>query len=60
MSDEVLLVLLLIPMVLALAFGIWIGLGYPGLFDRYERTGKVSRRTPFEQLMDWIVRRFDL
>lgn len=59
MSDLTLLILLLIPAVLALAFGIWAGLGYPGLYDRYEATGRAPRRTPFEMLIDWLVRRWD-
>lgn len=59
MSDTVLVVLVVAGMVLALAFGIWAGLGYPGLYDRYEPTGKASRLSPFEQLMDWLVRRWD-
>lgn len=60
MSDEALLTVLLVPMALALAFGVWAGLGYPGLYGRYERTGKAPRKTPFEMLMDWLVRKFDL
>lgn len=44
MSDGVLLIVLLVPMALALLFGIWAGLGYPGLYDRYERTGRAPRR----------------
>lgn len=59
MSDLALLVLLVAPMVLALGFGIWAGLGYPGLYGRYEKTGKAPRRTPFEMLMDWIVSLWD-
>lgn len=34
MSGALLLVLLVVPMVGALALGVWIGLGYPGLHDR--------------------------
>lgn len=59
-SDEALLVVLLVPMVLALGFGIWAGLGYPGLYGTYEGTGKAPRKTPFEMFMDWLVRKFDL
>ncbi|MFQ5678083.1 MAG: hypothetical protein ACE5HP_01330 [Gemmatimonadota bacterium] len=60
MSDRTLLVLLGVGMVLALGFGIWAGLGYPGLYGRYESTGKrAPRRTPVEMLMDWVVRRLD-
>lgn len=59
-GDEILLVFLLAGMVLALAFGLWAGLGYPGLYGKYESTGtKAPRRTPFEMLMDWVVRRLD-
>ncbi|MGH7540466.1 MAG: hypothetical protein ACRELC_05665, partial [Gemmatimonadota bacterium] len=48
MSDGTLLVILLIPMALALAFGIWAGLGYPGRFDKYEATGRAPRnRSPW-------------
>lgn len=60
MSDRTLLWLLLLGMVLALGYGIWAGLGYPGLYEKYESTGtKAPRRTPFELLMDWIVERLD-
>lgn len=56
MSDQILLVLLVAGMVLALALGIWIGLGYPGLFEKHESTGaKAPRRTPFEMLVDWML-----
>lgn len=56
MSDQTLLILLVAGMVLALGLGIWIGLGYPGLYDKYETTGaRAPRRTPFEMLMDWIL-----
>lgn len=44
MSDTALLLVLLVPMGLAFVFGIWAGLGYPGLYDRYERTGRAPRR----------------
>lgn len=59
MSDELLLVILVGLMVLSLAFGVWVGLGYPGLYDRYEKTGRAPRRTPFEMMMDWLLRKFD-
>lgn len=59
MSDQILLIILLIPMVLAFGFGIWAGLGYPGLYEKYETTGRAPRRTPFEMLMDWVVERWD-
>jgi hypothetical protein len=57
-SDRDLLVLLLVLAGLALGLGVWIGLGYPGLYDRYASTGRVSRQPPFEQLLDWIVGKF--
>ena len=59
MSDQVLLPILIALAVIAFAVGIWVGLGYPGLYDKYEQTGKAPRVTPFEMLMDWVVRRFD-
>ena len=59
MSDQTLLTVLIVLAVLAFAVGIWVALGYPGLYDKYESTGKAPRVTPFEMLMDWIVRRFD-
>lgn len=43
MSDAALLLVLLVPLGLAFAFGIWAGLGYPGRYDRYERTGRAPR-----------------
>lgn len=59
MSDTILLVILIIPLVLSLALGIWIGLGYPGLYGKYEKTGKAPRKTPFEMMVDWIMKRLD-
>lgn len=59
MSDRTLLTVLIVLAVLSFAVGIWVGLGYPGLYDKYESTGKAPRVTPFEMLMDWIVRRLD-
>jgi len=59
MSDTVLLLLIVVPMFLALGFGVWVGLGYPGLYDRYEKTGHTSRKTPFEMLVDWFVGKLD-
>jgi hypothetical protein len=58
MSDLTLLILIIAGGVLALALGIWIGLGYPGLYEKYESTGKVPRMSPFEMLADWIYGRF--
>ena len=60
MSDQVLFWILVAGMVAALALGIWVGLGYPGLYEKYESTGtKAPRRSPFEMLVDWLVERFD-
>lgn len=58
MSDLTLLILIVGGAVLAFAIGIWIGLGYPGLYDKYESTGKAPRMSPFEMLVDWIWRKF--
>lgn len=58
MSDLTLLILIIVGGVLAFALGIWIGLGYPGLYERYESTGKVPRMSPFEMLADWIYEKF--
>lgn len=52
MSDGTLLLILSIPAGLAFGFGIWAGLGYPGLYDKYERTGRAPRQSP----LSWIVR----
>lgn len=52
MSDATLLLILSIPAVLAFAFGVWAGLGYPGLYDKYERTGKAPRESPLR----WLLR----
>ncbi len=52
MSDQTLLMLLVFPAVLAFAFGIWAGLGYPGMYDKYEKTGKAPRESP----LLWLVR----
>ena len=54
MSDSTLLVLIVAGAILAFALGIWIGLGYPGLYGKYQATGKAPRTTPFEMLVDWI------
>lgn len=59
MSGTLLLVLLVAPLVGALALGVWIGLGYPGLEDRRERPARTRRRTPFEMIVDRIVGFFD-
>lgn len=52
MSDGTLLMILLVPAVLAFAFGVWAGLGYPGLYDKYERTGRAPRESP----LSWLLR----
>jgi len=57
-SDLTLLILIVGGAALAFAVGIWIGLGYPGLYDKYESTGKAPRMSPFEMLVDWIWRKF--
>lgn len=53
-----LLALVVVPMVLSLGVGVWIGLGYPGLYEKYESPARRSRRTPFEMMVDWLVERF--
>ena len=58
MSDEILLAIIVVSGIIAFGFGIWAGLGYPGLYDKYARTGRVSRMSPFEMLVDWIFGRF--
>lgn len=60
MSPTILLVLLVVPLVLAFAYGIWVGLGYPGLYDRYEKTGRAPRKTPWQMLVDWVVEKLDV
>ena len=59
MSDLALLILLAVPLVLALALGIWIGLGYPGLYGPHESGSGSRARSPWERLVDWIVGRLD-
>ena len=51
MNDGTLLLILSIPAGLALGFGIWAGLGYPGLYDKYERTGRAPRESPLRWLL---------
>lgn len=60
MSPTLILVLLATPLVLAFGYGIWVGLGYPGLYDRHEKTGRTPRKTPWEMLVDWVVDRLDV
>lgn len=57
MSDETLLVIVVAGMILAFALGIWIGLGYPGLYEKYEQTGKAPRVSPFAMLVGWLTGR---
>jgi len=51
MNDGTLLLILSIPAGLALGFGIWAGLGYPGLYNKYERTGRAPRESPLRWLL---------
>jgi hypothetical protein len=55
MSERIQVFLIVAPMVLALAFGLWVGLGYPGLYDRDESTTRRRRRSPSEMFADWVV-----
>jgi hypothetical protein len=52
MNDATFLIVLVILAILALALGIWIGLGYPGRYEKYERTGKAPRIAPFRMLLN--------
>lgn len=53
MSDRTFLILLFLASAVALAVGVWIGLGYPGRYDRHEDTGaKAPRRAPVRILLD--------
>lgn len=57
MSDQLLFWIIVGSMAVAFAAGVWIGLGYPGLYDRYEDTGagaRTSSGSPVQQLLDWI------
>ncbi len=57
MSDRTFLILLIVASALALAVGVWIGLGYPGLYDRDASTGvKAPRRAPIRVLLDRLGR----
>jgi len=57
-NDRILLGIIVVSGILAFGFGIWAGLGYPGLYEKYEKTGRVSRTSPFEMLVDWLFGRF--
>ena len=35
----------------ALAFGIWVGLGSPGLYDKHAPTGRAPRESPWRWLL---------
>ena len=59
MTDRTFLTILIVLSVIAFAYGIWAGLGYPGRYDKYEKTGKAPRMSPFEMLWDRVFRRFD-
>jgi hypothetical protein len=59
MDDRAFLTILFVLAVIAFAYGIWAGLGYPGLYEKYEKTGRASRLSPFEMLMNRLFRRFD-
>ena len=52
MSDGTLLLILVVPAFLAFAFGIWAGLGYPGMYDKDAKTGKAPRESP----LTWLLR----
>ena len=53
MSDRTFLIFLFLASALALAVGVWIGLGYPGRYERHEDTGaKAPRRAPVRILLD--------
>lgn len=65
MSERIQVFLIIAPMVLALAFGLWAGLGYPGLDDEGEDAGAGAPRrhrrprSPSEILADWVVGMLD-
>jgi len=54
MNDLTLLMLLIAGALFAFGVGIWIGLGYPGLYEKYESTGRAPRTSPFQMLVDWL------
>lgn len=59
MSEQLQVFLIIAPMVLALAFGLWAGLGYPGLYGRHESSKTLRRRSLADLLADWFVRVVD-
>lgn len=56
MTDDTLVRLLIIAgslgALLAFAFGIWVGLGSPGLYDRDAPTGRAPRQSPWRWLLE--------
>ena len=54
MSDRTLLILLAISAIIAFGFGIWVGLGYPGRYGRYESRGRAPREAPYKRLLRWL------
>jgi hypothetical protein len=57
MSDSTLLVILIVLAVLAFVLGIWIGLGYPGLYRKYDHTGAHAPRvSPIRMLLNVLGR----
>ncbi|MFQ5530445.1 MAG: hypothetical protein ACE5FP_08865 [Gemmatimonadota bacterium] len=58
MNDLTLLIILIVGAVVAFGVGIWVGLGYPGLYEKYESTGRAPRESPFQMLVDWVYGKF--
>jgi len=56
MTEDTLALILIIAgslgALLALAFGIWVGLGSPGLYDKYAPTGRAPRSSPWRWLLE--------
>ena len=55
MTEDTLVLILIIAGslggLLALAFGIWVGLGSPGLYDKHAPTGRAPRESPWRWLL---------
>lgn len=55
MTNDILVRILIIAgalgALLAFAFGIWVGLGSPGLYDRNQATGSAPRESPWRWLL---------
>ncbi|MCY3698223.1 MAG: hypothetical protein OXH46_01115 [Gemmatimonadetes bacterium] len=55
MTEDTLALILIIAgslgALLALAFGIWVGLGSPGLYDKHAPTGRAPRESPWRWLL---------